>query len=211
MVVHRRYGIGYNTGTMVRIRRLVPVTATDLAGITEGLESNPGGWMKAEIRADGSQAETVLVRLALSKSGTVVCTGLLLGLDAPTEISARQLRRIPLATLTGLFADNPEFRANWIELGLLAGDSRPRVQPGPKGHSRQHYEQVAKAYRKAAKEAPEAPVKRLSELLLTPENKPMPEPTLRRWLRECRRLGLLKPGKVGRPAMKRTTLKEERS
>jgi len=61
-----------------------------------------------------------------------------------------------------------------------------RVRPGRRGHTKEHYEKVATAYRRAQREHPRAPIQALmTELHAT-------EPTVHRWLRTARERGFLK-------------------
>src|SRR5207245_2803072 len=82
----------------------------------------------------------------------------------------------------------------WLEQGLASRSERVlRVgQPGPKGHPRAFFEELARLYRRALEEAPSTPVKWLALEVKTPES------TVRRWLQRCRDMGLLGPSMPGK-------------
>src|SRR5205807_2018916 len=90
------------------------------------------------------------------------------------EITVRGLRRVPLgAILPAAQLLKP--------MGLvLNGGGR-----GPDGWPAEHFERVASFYRGAQKSNPRAPIRTLVEQLGVSES------TVRRWLRQCRQMGLL--------------------
>lgn len=64
-----------------------------------------------------------------------------------------------------------------------------RVRPGRRGHPDAHYRQVAKAYARAKRKHPRAPIRALmAELHAT-------EPTVHRWIRTAREKGFIKERK----------------
>ncbi len=172
---------------------------------------------------EGDLPQRVLLRLATSPEGTIICTGLIVGAFPPEEeISARDLRSIRLgeilSNLGNLLEAHKEFKRKG-ELKNLAefrrvtiGDMleasvdyivRPTtLRPGPKGQPREHFEDVAKAYRAALISDPRRPVKRLAEQYHASGA------TVRRWIQRARDMGLLGesvPGKAGevKPRRKR--------
>jgi hypothetical protein len=79
-------------------------------------------------------------------------------------------------------------------LGLELGTGPVRMaRPGPAGHSRAHFEQVAAEYRAALKRRPRAPIAALRD-----QYPGVSESTLRRWTQRARDMGLLGPSRSGR-------------
>ena len=164
-------------------------------------EEQRGKWLSVR----SSATESYLVRVEVTDEGRLICTGLILGGRGRTEVTARGLRRIRLNELLTDWRE-PSFGFlldAWRKAGAI-GSGMPIVRPGPKGHPLDHYRRVADSYRQAIREAPQAPVKRLSEILQTPTGKPTPEPTIRRWLQRSRALGFLddfpaQPGALKKP------------
>ena len=161
-----------------------------------------GRWLRVE--AQGPRP-VVLMRFG-RVDGRLVCTGLLLGAEAEAEISARTLRDVPLGQLTSQARLNVGVEW-WLEHGLMAPVPAPIFvsRPGPKGHPREHFAQVAAAYRQALHEAPDAPVQYLTRRFLTPDLAPVPESTVRRWLQRSRDMKMLGPSMPGRAGEQRTT------
>jgi len=159
----------------------------------------------------------VAMAVGRSPDGRLICTGLLIAnLDFPAvydpppdapewygsqriEVTSRSLRQLPLPELLGSITalrDDPQGRALFREIFRLADDlpATPRHRPGPKGHPRSHFEQVAEAYRTALAQAPQAPIKALAEQYQ------YSEATVRRWVQRARDMGLLgasTPGRAG--------------
>jgi hypothetical protein len=166
------------------------------------------GWVFVRVTWSEDDALDLFIRPALTKEGRVVCTGLILGghhrregaPDVPPEVTARALRRVPLPQILALVSQDPSVLRQWREMEILGVDVHPTVRPGPKDHSPEHYARVIAAYRQAVAEAPSSPVKRLAEMWQTPEGKPTPEPTIRRWLRVAREKYGLEPAPRGRPS-----------
>jgi hypothetical protein len=164
--------------------------------------------------ADGNLPFPVLISLGRAPDGRLIITGLLIAnLDIPpvyddaapewfrskpVEITSRSLRDLPLAELLGsvdALRDDPEGKALFRRLFALADDlppTFPRRRPGPKGHPREHFEQVAQAYRIALARAPRAPVKTLAEQMNASDA------TVRRWIQRARDMGLLGPSTPGK-------------
>jgi hypothetical protein len=157
----------------------------------------------------------VAMSVGRSPDGRLICTALYIGNldlgadydpppDAPewygserVEVTARGLRGLPLATLLGsieALRDDPRGRAFFREIFRLADnlDAPPRRRPGPKGHPRSHFEDVAKRYRAVLAYAPHAPIKTLAPQLHASEA------TVRRWVQRARDMGLLGPSTPGR-------------
>jgi hypothetical protein len=181
-------------------------------------------WVSVTISETPGLPSRMLVRVEAAPDGRLICTGLILaatGNPAPkvvidrrpegelevltgrpgprSAISARGLRKLPLAHILAGLVFDPTVLEQWRQLGIVGQNARPRVRPGPKGHSPGHYSAVIAAYRRALQEAPASPVKRLAELWPTPEGKPTPEPTIRRWLKVTRETYGLEPASRGRP------------
>jgi hypothetical protein len=165
----------------------------------------------------------ILVELATSPEGTLVCTGLVVGAFTQEEITARDLREIRLGEiLTDLgiavtnqkkskAIRNPE-ELRRITIGDQLEDAvswvvKPtKLRPGPHGHPREHFEGVATAYRAALVWSPGRPIKTLAEQYHASEA------TVRRWVQRARDMGLLGesvPGKAGetKPRTRRGRLK----
>ena len=157
-------------------------------------------WLSVE---PGHPHPALMIRLGWS-SGRTSCTGLMiLAGGGRGDITARRLRQIPLTKVMAVFGTLlDQVPAGQLEaLGLGTGVKATGIRPGPIGWPHEHYDKVARAYRQAATASPSSPIKRLSEDWPTPEGKPTPEPTIRRWVQESRRLGLLDdfPARPGRP------------
>jgi len=80
--------------------------------------------------------------------------------------------------------------ARWEALGVKL-TTEPR-RPGRKGHDRAHYEAVAKQYLELRAQGVEAPAKIIARRGSYNQN------TVRGWIRQCRELELLPPGRPGR-------------
>jgi hypothetical protein len=156
----------------------------------------------------------VYVRLGRTPDSRLVCTGVHIGdEDAGHEVTATDLRRVPLAAilgdaaryLAGEGADSPlhaavmrKIASDWFR--QAAPFIGARTRPGPGGLPPEHFERVAEAYRAALSAAPRRPIQYLAEKFN------VPEPTLRRWVQRARDRGLLgpaTPGKAGEQQPKR--------
>jgi hypothetical protein len=168
----------------------------------------------------------VLMSLGRAQDGRLIITGLLIAnLDIPAvydedapdwfsskpvEITSRSLRELPLAGLLNSVAalrDDAEGKALFRRLFGLADDlpaSFQRRRPGPKGLPREHFEQVAQAYRVALAQSPRAPVKTLAKQMNTSEA------TLRRWIQRARDMGLLGPSAPGKAGEQPTSEVDQR-
>jgi transposase-like protein len=164
--------------------------------------------------ADEELPFPVAVSLGRAPDGRLIITGMLIAnLDIPAvydedapdwfrskpvEITTRSLRRLHVPDLLNsvtALRDDPKGKALFDRLFGLADDlpaSFPRRRPGPKGHPREHFEMVARAYRRALAEAPGAPVKTLAKQLHASEA------TVRRWIQRARDMGLLGPSTAGK-------------
>jgi hypothetical protein len=139
------------------------------------------------------------VRLGKSPEGRLICTGLILGAFhdlertvEPVEIQAGMLREIPLAQaiseVARLVAEDP-VAAKFFEV-RLAPFAPPRLRPGPKGHSREHFDDIWQLYRAALEREPRAPVKTVLEQINADRPRgepPVSDATLRRWIRRARK------------------------
>jgi hypothetical protein len=155
--------------------------------------------------ADGDLPQPVLIRLRQAPDGRLVCTGLIIGAVEEKEISGRDLRRISLPDVLELV--DAETAARTKSQGWKAYIDRPRAAPistdtsyspptlrPAAGWPREHFEQVARAYRANLVMHPFAPLKALARQLGTTE------PTARRWVLRARDMGFLGrplPGKAG--------------
>jgi len=115
----------------------------------------------------------------------VVMTGLMLSPGVNHEISARQLREIPLGQI--LLLEKKGLGAGYVR---SAEPYQPtRAKPGPKGWPRSHFDRVAEAYRNALVESPHTPIRVLMAQFGGPS-----EATVHRWLQRCKDMGMdLKP------------------
>jgi hypothetical protein len=193
----------------------VVVIPIDLVAHLSVAELTSGDWFRVEWP---DSPFPVVMRLGRSADGQVVCSGLLLGgarkgqqnvgiqrgrLGA--EISASSLRQIPL----GLLLDALSHRQSFF-LERLPEFQRP-TRLGPLGIPPERLATVADLYQRALQERPSAPVQWMREQYPTPEGKPTPAPTIRRWLQRCRDLGLLGPsipGKAGEQPQKQRRRKQ---
>jgi hypothetical protein len=177
------------------------------------------GWVFVRVTWSEDDSLDLIIRAAVTRKGRVICTGLILGghhrsesaPELPAEITARALRRVPLPGILERLSMDPGVLQHWHEMEILGTDVRPTVRPGPKDHAPEHYAEVIAAYRQAVREAPSSPVKRLAEIWQTPEGKPTPEPTIRRWLKEARAKYGLEPTPRGRPSTPRTGGEDEQA
>lgn len=167
----------------------------------------------------GGLPHPVLLRLEKSPEGRLICTGVIIGAGKPRrgsrEVTARELRRIPLGEIVSICGEyvraTPKptrlstgawmFEGTFMEelAGIfLTGDLKaytgPVARPGPKGYPREHFEGVASAYRDALLTAPSRPIAALQGQMSASEA------TIRRWVQRARDMGLLGdsiPGKAG--------------
>jgi len=191
-------GTAYTLRTFVSEERLAQflggLASDDWHGVAGGSPELPG---------------EVLIRLGTTEDGRLVCTGLLVGGWEKAEVSSTALRHIPIAALvtwvkSASQSDDPLMAGIFGSAVELAhtGAQRPRVRPGPRGHPRSHFEEVAAAYRAAIGRGVRSPVAALKRELNASE------PTVRRWLQRCRDMGLLEPappGKAGEVPRKEVT------
>lgn len=187
------------------------------------LRLGEGGGEWHELHVEGLSAP-VYLQFGLSEDGRLACTGilmgprlrpgvaevrgmpaLLIGESGDTEITARDIRRIPLGAVLASVGDqarNPSSPFYGL-LPLLPQWAAPltdikerlvKLRPGPTGHSEEHFRDVANRYRAALRHSPRRPVRALSEELHASEA------TIRRWLQRARDKGFLgqaSPGKSG--------------
>lgn len=187
-----------------------------------GADDPAAPWYEVE---GGGLPRAVLVRVTISPEGRLICNGFLLG-AGPTEgnpaevaeIIARQLREVPLSKILAAIAGNLKQTARvtgWPHLQPLLnlevegeGEEEsayqgPRLRPGPKGHPRSHFEEVATAYRAALIRAPRSPMKALAEQFGASEA------TARRWVQRARDMGLLGESMPGRAGEQRKAGREQ--
>lgn len=147
----------------------------------------------------------VLIRLAKSPDGRLVCTGMVLGgaVGSETEITARSLRDLPL---TPLLAKLGQWRENRDQTGIFsAGFKRyaPMLSRGPRGLPDEHFERIADLYRIALKRQPRAPLKAMQELLAKDKGGYMPsDSTIHGWIRQARQRGFLGKAVIGKAGEK---------
>jgi len=137
-----------------------------------------GAWFQVE---DPALPGSVFIRTG-SLEGRLVCTGLTITSDV--ELAARDLRRIKLPDILEAIA-RPR-KGPWLT--ALLHEQPTRARPGRRGYPDSHYRQVAKAYRRAKRQHPRAPIRALMAELDTSE------PTVHRWLRTATEKGFLKGG-----------------
>lgn len=141
----------------------------------------------------------VAMRVGRDDAGRLVCTGLILGsVDGSQEITARDLRRVPLSYLLTALAKtavanpgDPLAMAIGFHVDRARRYEGPRARPGPKGHSADHFQRVAEEYRHAYR-ATRAPIKELAKQMHASE------PTVRRWVQRARDMGYLGPSASGK-------------
>jgi hypothetical protein len=165
-------------------------------------------WLRVEFGPD-RRRRVVFLRVGRGQQGQIVCTGLLIGGELPVTVTARDLRAIPLSRLLADARTDANSFGWWVKQNLATkGSAVPVLRPGPKGHPRAHFEAVANAYRRAVEEDP-APVRRLSAEFRTPEGRPTPEPTVRRWIQRARDMELLGRSTPGRAGEQLATTKQQ--
>jgi hypothetical protein len=165
-------------------------------------DSDMGGtWVLVE---DAALPRPLHLRVAALDDGRLICTGLLVDSTPDRELTARDLRKIPLAEILTTLAKPRKRR--WLGKLLGHGDEDRtgqqrqtqtwqsgyrvervrRARPGRGGYPDDHYRQVAKEYRRAKLQHPRAPIQALiSELHVS-------EPTVHRWLNSAAQKGFLK-------------------
>ena len=136
-------------------------------------------WVNVTISGTPGLPSRMLVRVEAAPDGRLICTGLILaatGRPAPkvvidrrpegelevlrgrvgsrAAITARGLRKIPLAHILAGLVFDPTVLEQWRQLGIIGQNARPGVRPGPKDHSPEHYTAVIAAYRQALQDAP---------------------------------------------------------
>jgi hypothetical protein len=138
-----------------------------------------GSWLRVE---DPDLPRPVYVRIAVADDGRRVCTGLILNSTPERELTARELRKIPLAAILEklMLPQSPQLR------GILEQQKASRSRAGRQGYPDDHYRRVADAYRRAKRaEPPSSPIKALeTEFHVS-------EPTVHRWLRAATERGFL--------------------
>jgi hypothetical protein len=181
------------------------------------LELSGASWIHVE---GGDLPHPMSVRLGVRADGQLVATGVVIDADEGVEVTTRDLR-LSLAQILSEFAatvarpsekrrlygelhGHPEFADDerfqqWSEdhpgsaVDFLDVGARLRAvkRPGRRGWSDDHYREVAKAYRRAWREHPRAPIRALMEEFGSPGS-PAPESTVHRWIRTARAKGFLK-------------------
>jgi hypothetical protein len=147
----------------------------------------------------------LLIRLAKSSDGRLVCTGMVLGGGAgsETEITARSLRDVPLAPL---LAGLGQWRENRDQTGIFgAGFKRyaPKLRRGPRGLPDEHFKKIADLYRIALNRQPRAPLMVMRELLAKDRGGYVPsDSTIHGWVRQARQRGFLGKAVIGKAGEK---------
>jgi len=161
-------------------------------------------WKTGALTGDMYDGE-LLIRLAKSPEGRIVCTGMVLGgaVGSETEITARSLRDLPLAPL---LAGLGRWREARDQTGIFsAGFKRyaPKLRRGPQGLPAAHFERIADLYREAIKLQPRAPLKAMRELLAKDKGGYVPsDSTIHGWIRQARQLRLLGQAIAGKAGEK---------
>jgi hypothetical protein len=173
---------------------------------SEGPEGRDGRgtWVKA---AWEDQAFPVQVRIALDPATEdIAATGLRLGPSdedlAASSITARSLRALPFTDiLFGLqrltqvrghvrsATGQPQMVAESLGFPAPTVYRAAHVHPGPRGRSREHYEEVARLYNEIREHNPHSPMAELAKRLH------YSLPQVRRWVVEAERMGV----RVNRP------------
>lgn len=163
-----------------------------------------GKWHKVE--GAGLPTAGVYVRLGQADDGRLVCTGVHVAEHhGGQEVTATDLRRVPLAAILGDVAaylaggdsEDPLTKAVTTKMAndVLRQHATPFVRAARSTTLRpEHFERVAADYRAALLTAPNRPIQYLAK------RDRVPEPTLRRWVQRARDMGLLgesTPGKAG--------------
>ena len=161
-----------------------------------------GLWIQVK---DRELSHATCVRLAVTADGKLAATGLVI--EAELGMTARETR-IPLARIVNTFASQSPATLKRLYLSRFPAGVDPQVpgevtaarvvttpgktvpivrapRPGVRGHPDRYYRQIAKAYARAKRLHPRAPMKHLARELQTPE------PTLYRALQQARKKGLL--------------------
>lgn len=159
----------------------------------EGLRglAKQGGWLK--VLELGGDNLPFLVRISAEPNGELICTGLVLGLDGHSQVTARGLRKVQLAPLLATLAGLRQMdRPRGTEEIYRDLPAYVPQRPGPRGLQRAHFERVAEAYRAASLTG--SPVPTIAKAWNTSES------NVRRWVQRARDMGLLgppRPGKAG--------------
>ncbi len=174
------------------------------AGTTLGQLVDQDVWFRAapSDENDPLAAMPVFLRITRSEAGKLICTALLIGDDGRSPFPARPitaaiLRTIPLPELLAAALDSADFPDSYgasIRAYLAGLPTIAASHPGPRGHSDNHFRDVATAYRAALVSAPRAPTKWLAQQMH------VSLPTARRWVQRARDRGFLgasEPGKAG--------------
>ncbi len=106
-------------------------------------------------------------------------------------VTPSMLQRFPWGKW--LTAADAARRGDWMAAPEAYGLAPPeRKRPGRKGHDLAHYKRIAERYQKLRAQGVEAPAKVMAHEGSYNEN------TVRGWIRRCREMGLLPPGRPGR-------------
>jgi len=171
-------------------------------------ELRTGGRVWNKVIGPGLPAAEVYVRFGVEKSGRIVCTGVhIAAADADEEVTATDLRRVPLAGIiddlsayiTGAAAVGGDLLTKALMRHMAHEAAGKHMAPfTPRARAArlpdEHFRQVAERYRAALRVAPRRPIQHLAGELH------VAEPTLRRWVQRARDMGLLGqsiPGKAG--------------
>lgn len=156
---------------------------------------------------------TVLMRVGRTSNGSLVCTGLILGVMAeykleneyerePKPIRARDLREIRvgeilekleedltnLPRIRGVDPSIQKFFDDFMAVAATEGVRKtraPRSRPGRRGYDETHYEEIAILYEEACDVDPYAPIKYIAD------REHVSVQTARRWVRGAEKRGLL--------------------
>jgi len=149
----------------------------------------------------------VSISIGVGVDGRLACTGLIVGAAEgdSVEITSTSLRSVKIADLlqdVSALTDDEDFGDLMHHVIQSVADDLPgpRTRPGARGLPHEHFETVAREYRRALRVAQRAPVQELRRRMGAASGHDVPEPTARRWIQRARDKGLLgeaTPGKAG--------------
>jgi hypothetical protein len=148
-----------------------------------GAELADDGWVGVE---DPRLPRPIMIRLDSKDGRRLICTGLRIDSNPDQELTARDLRDIPLAEI--LTQARRRAKTGGYRPAAKVVNTQ-RARPGRQGYPDEHYHDIARRYRRAVRQKPRAPIRLLMDELR------VSEPTVHRWLRGARKLGFLKGGK----------------
>lgn len=195
------------------IRVALPEDREKLTGFT-----GSRGWVVFD---GGGLPYPVALSAGIGDDGRLRCTGVILGaLTAePAEITSASLRNVRVTELLQGLArlgdaleamisyEGPRESRPFLDRlvhGLIS-DLPPRPPSVRGALPREHFEVVAREYRRALALDSRAPMAEMRRRLATWLGKEIPEPTARRWVQRARDMGLLGASRAGKAGEKPAT------